>query len=71
MKAVKMNVFIGSDRRLAIDLPQQIQEGPAELILLCLSDKEAGEADSLSNRIWIESILHSIPAGKSIKDIAQ
>jgi hypothetical protein len=34
MKALKLKVMIGGDRRLVLDMPDEVEEGPAEVIVL-------------------------------------
>ena len=44
MRAIKLSVRIGADRRLVVELPDDVQEGPAELILLT-SERQQTVAD--------------------------
>ena len=40
MKALKMKVIIGRDRRLLVEVPEGFREGTAELILLAPEEPE-------------------------------
>ena len=51
MKALKMTVMIGRDRRVVIDVPEGIQEGPAEVILLAPEGAGLNAAGELKGHI--------------------
>jgi hypothetical protein len=42
MKALKLHVTIGRDRRIVLDLPDSVSEGAAEIVLLMPESPENG-----------------------------
>jgi hypothetical protein len=63
MKAIKLKVHIDSSRRLVIDLPQDLREGPAELIVLTL-DREDGAAAVQTMSAHLEALLDKEGPGR-------
>lgn len=57
MKALKMTVMIGRDRRVVIDVPDSIREGRAEVILLTPEDHEFGTVTETGLETHIAHLL--------------
>ncbi len=55
----------GPERQLRIDLPQDIQEGPAELILLAHEYTETFPAFDREYDDWLERLIRLYPAETS------
>jgi len=68
MKAIKLSVHIGEDRRLVVELPDDVQKGPAELILLTGEHQQTVGADGDSVDAHIERLL-ARPRGRSAAQI--
>lgn len=68
MHAIKLKVHIGPDKRLIIDLPDDVQEGIAEVILL--TDDAISEPRRHANfNEWLDSFLKNRPSGVSREEI--
>jgi hypothetical protein len=62
VRAIKMNVTIGPERQLSIDLPNDIPKGPAELILLTYGGSETDKkAQTDDFRAWLEKLVQRNP----------
>ena len=57
MKALKMTVMIGQDRRVVIHVPESIREGSAEVILLTSEDHESGTMTATGLEAHIRHLL--------------
>lgn len=57
MKALKMTVMIGRDRRVVIDVPDSIREGRAEVVLLTPEDHESGTVTEIGLETHIALLL--------------
>ncbi len=66
MYAYKSHIIIPSDKKLSIDLPPDIPEGEAELILLT-SDKNKKQSADFDK--WLNSLLTLLPAVKPEQSI--
>ncbi len=51
MKALKMTVTIGRDRKLVINVPESFREGRAELILLSPEEPDGNAATAFESHI--------------------
>jgi hypothetical protein len=51
MKALKLNVVIGRDRRVVLDVPEDIEEGPAEVVLLVPEGPERQPRSNLEEHV--------------------
>lgn len=66
MYAYKSHIIIPSDKKLSIDLPPDIPEGEAELILLTSGKNKKQSADFDK---WLNSLLALLPAVKPEQSI--
>ena len=72
MRAIKMDVIIGSERQLSINLPDYVPKGPAELILLTYDISEIDKKLQTDDfREWLEELIQRNPVEtpKKILDI--
>ncbi|MDA0745717.1 MAG: hypothetical protein O2954_04315 [bacterium] len=67
MKALKMTVTIGRDRKLVIDVPESFREGRAELILLASDEPDRNPKTSLETHIQ-QLLKHSRNRSRSELD---
>jgi len=62
MRAIKMDVTIGQERQLFIDLPEDVPKGHAELILLTHDDSETDKRVQTDDfREWLEELIQRNP----------
>lgn len=66
MYAYKSHIVITSDKKLSIDLPPDMPEGEAELILLT-SDKSIKQSRDFDE--WLNGLLALLPAVKPEQSI--
>ncbi len=66
MKAVRVNVVIGRDRRVAFELPEDFEEGPAEVLVLVPESSVRHRGDHLGSHV---ARLMSRPRGRTAEDI--
>jgi hypothetical protein len=66
MKAVKVNVMIGRDRRVAFEVPEDVEEGPAEVLVLVPESSIQRRRSHLETHV---AQLMARPRGKSADDI--
>lgn len=59
MQAIKLNAHVGRDRRVSVQLPEDMPEGEVEIIVLA---RGAAEADENTRRAYLETLLRRIAA---------
>jgi hypothetical protein len=60
MVAVKLNVVIGEDRRLVIDLPDDVPVGPAEITIqpeITVEMQDEQQPEALWNKLYAAGIV--------------
>ncbi len=62
MRAIKMDVIIGPERRLSIDLPNDVPKGTAELILLTHGISKIDKKTQTDDfREWLKELIQRNP----------
>jgi len=63
MRPIKLNITIGPEKHLSIKLPDDIQEGPAELILLPSNKSYRSSETSFDKEYddWLEELINLYP----------